>query len=359
MDAKNGGEGRPAVAVFGAAGHTGRFVVAELVRRGIVPLATARDVAALTAAKFATDKVVCRQASVEDIASLDRALEGAAAVINCAGPFLETADALVNAALRAGIHYLDVSAEQPSVRAMLDKYDSAAREAGVVVIPAMGFYGGFADLLATAAINDWDEAALDTIDIMIGLDSWHPTRGTRITGAKNTEQRMVVAEGRLVPVASPRTERDWEFGGSLGRHAMVEAPFSEIILIERHVKTAELHTYLSRIALDDIRDAATPAPEAADETGRSAQRFTVDVIATRDGSTRWMRAQGRDIYAFSGSLVCEVVERLLEGDFKSVGAQPPGVILDAQAILSALKADGLRVVVSQVSESRPGAPRAL
>lgn len=358
MGTRNSREDKAAaVAVFGAAGHTGRFVVAELVRRGIVPIAIGRDIAALNAAKFAQGKVMCRQASVEDIASLDRALEGAGAVINCAGPFLETADALVNAALRAGIHYLDVSAEQPSVRAMLDKYDGAAREAGVAVIPAMGFYGGFADLLATALIKhpvgepigDWvgdgagvgEWAALDTIDVMIGLDSWHPTRGTRITGAKNTEQRMVVAGGRLAPVASPRAERDWEFGGALGRHAMVEVPFSEIILIERHLKTAELHTYLSRIALDDVRDAATPAPKAADETGRSLQRFTVDVVATRDGSTRRMRAQGRDIYAFSGSLVCEVVERLLEGNFRSVGAQPPGVILDAQAILSALKADHL------------------
>ena len=40
---------RPVVAVFGAGGHTGRFVVAELQRRGIVPIAIARDAAALAA----------------------------------------------------------------------------------------------------------------------------------------------------------------------------------------------------------------------------------------------------------------------------------------------------------------------
>ena len=47
-------------------------------------------------------------------ASLDRSLAVAAAVINCAGPFLETADAVSAAALRARIHYLDVTAEQLS-----------------------------------------------------------------------------------------------------------------------------------------------------------------------------------------------------------------------------------------------------
>jgi hypothetical protein len=327
------------VAVFGAAGHTGRFVVAELLRRGIVPIAIARDPAALKAANFPEHKILCRQASVDDLELLGQALDGAQAVINCAGPFLETADAVADAALRAGIHYLDVTAEQPSTRAMLDKYDVAAREAGIAVIPAMGFYGGFADLLVAAALEDWKHA--DTIDIMIGLDSWHPTSGTRMTGKRNTERRMVVAEGQLTPLSSPHPTKDWEFGDPLGRQTVVEVPFSEIILIARHVKTAELHTYLSSIALDDIRDSTTPAPKAADETGRSSQRFIVDVVAKRDGKVRRISAQGRDIYAFSATLVCEAVERLLEGKFLSAGAQPPGVIFDAQAILSALTPDYL------------------
>jgi uncharacterized protein YbjT (DUF2867 family) len=330
---------QPTVAVFGAAGHTGRFVVAELVRRGIVPIAIARDSAALAAAKFQGPEglghtVLRRQASVEDFEALGRALEGAWAVINCAGPFLETADAVANAAIRAGIHYLDVSAEQPSAGALLDTCDAAAREVGIAVIPAMGFYGGFADLLVTAVLEDWKDA--DEIDIMIGLDSWHPTRGTRVTGEKNTAPRLVVSEGRLVPVASQRAERDWEFGDPLGWQTVVETPLSELILIARHVKTAELHTYLSKIALDDIHDATTPAPKAADDTGRSPQRFIVDVMARRDGETRRIRAGGRDIYAFSATLVCEAVERLLDGKFNGVGAQPAGAIFDARAILSAL-----------------------
>jgi uncharacterized protein YbjT (DUF2867 family) len=327
------------VAVFGAAGHTGRFVVAELLRRGIAPIAIARDTTALVAANFPEHEVLRRQASIDDVKLLDQALDGAQAVINCAGPFLETADAVVAAALRAGIHYLDVSAEQPSTRATLDKYDIAAREAGIAVVPAMGFYGGFADLLVTAALGGWDHA--DAIEIMIGLDSWHPTRGTRITGERNTEQRMVVTEGRLAPVSSPRSEKDWEFGDPLGRQAVVEVPFSEIILIARHVKTAELHTYLSRIALNDIRDSTTPAPKAADATGRSPQRFVVDAVARRDGKSRRITARGRDIYAFSAPLVCEVTVRLLEGKFSNVGALPPGAIFDAQEVLSALTPDHL------------------
>ncbi|HLY91018.1 MAG TPA: saccharopine dehydrogenase NADP-binding domain-containing protein [Acetobacteraceae bacterium] len=329
---------RLAVAIFGAAGHTGRFVVAELQRRGIVPIAIARDTAALTA-NFPGDEIQRRQASADDATSLDRALDGAQAVINCAGPFLDTADAVVSAALRAGIHYLDVTAEQPSARATLDSYDAAARHAGIALIPAMGFYGGFADLLVTAALGDWDNA--DTIEIMIGLDSWHPTRGTRITGERNTARRVVISEGRLVPVALPAAEKLWEFGDPLGRQAVVEVPFSEIILIARHVKTAELHTYLSSNALSDIRDSATPAPEPADATGRSPQRFVVDVVVKHAGESRRVVARGRDIYAFSAPLVCEAAERLLKGEFSSGGTHAPGAILDAKDVLAALAPDHL------------------
>jgi NAD(P)-dependent dehydrogenase (short-subunit alcohol dehydrogenase family) len=335
---------KPTVAVFGAAGHTGRFVVAQLLRRGVAPIAIARDPAALAAANFPEQEVLLRRASVDDADLLDRALVGADAIINCAGPFLETADAVAAAALRAGIHYLDVSAEQPSARATLDKYDGAAREAGIAIVPAMGFYGGFADLLVTAALGDWDQA--DAIDIMIGLDSWHPTRGTRVTGERNTARRMVVAEGRLSPLPSPPSEQYWDFGDPLGSQVVVEVPFSEIILITRHVKTAELHTHLSSIALDDLRDPTTPGPKATDASGRSPQRFVVEAVTKREGKMRRITARGRDIYAFSAPLVSEVTARLLAGKFSRAGAQPPGAIFDAQEVLSALTPDHLTLEMS-------------
>jgi short subunit dehydrogenase-like uncharacterized protein len=304
-----------------------------------VPIAIARDLVALTAANFGDFEVPRRRASVDDVDSLDRALDGAHAVINCAGPFLETADAVAAAAVRVGIHYLDVTAEQLSTRATLDKYDIPARKAGIAVIPAMGFYGGFADLLVTAALGDWDRA--DTIEIMVGLDSWHPTRGTRITGERNTARRMVIADGQLSPVPLPAAEKVWEFGDPIGRQAMLEVPLSEVILIARHVKTREMHTYLSSNALNDIDNPATPAPKAADATGRSSQRFVVDAVVSREDKRRRVTARGRDIYAFTAPLVCEATACLIEGRFNGGGAQPPGAIFDARQILSALTPDAL------------------
>jgi short subunit dehydrogenase-like uncharacterized protein len=327
------------VAVFGASGHTGRFVVDELRRRGLAPVAVGRRAEALEAA-FAGGEVEIRVASIEDPAALDRAFEGVAAVINCAGPFLDTAEAVASAALRARAHYIDVSAEQPSAQAVFDRFDAPARAAGVVALPAMGFYGGLADLLVTAALGDWTQA--DEGRIGIGIDRWWPTEGTRVTGARNTAPRQVIAEGRLAPLPNPAPRTTWTFPEPFGSQAMVEAPFSEVVVIARHLKTAKLDTFLSETALNDVRDASTPPPTAVDDRGWSAQRFVVEAIVRRGGETRHASAAGRDIYGFTAPLVCEAVERLLAGGLAG-GALAPGEAFDAAAFLRALPFDALTV----------------
>ena len=332
------------IAVFGATGHTGRFVVSELLRRGIAPIAVGRNAAKLAECGFADRGIEVREASIDDAGSLDRAFVGAAAVVSCAGPFLDTAHAVASAALRTSIHYVDVTAEQVSARATFEAFDEPARTAGVVVIPAMGFYGGFADLLVTTAMGDWDAA--DEIKIGIALDSWHPTQGTRITGERNTAQRMVVAGGLLVPLPQPAAETDWDFPEPFARQAVIELPFSEIVVIARHLRTSGLHTYLSQNALRDIRDPTPPPPEPVDEAGLSAQRFLVEAIVRRGDRTRRIIAQGRDIYAFSAPLVCEAVQRILDAKVRDNGAQAPGAIFDARDFLSALAQHHLTSVVT-------------
>jgi short subunit dehydrogenase-like uncharacterized protein len=80
-----------------------------------------------------------RVASIDDAASLDQAIAGAAAVINCSGPFLDTATPVVEAALRARIHYLDVTAEQPVVLETFKRFADLAQDAGICRRSGSGF----------------------------------------------------------------------------------------------------------------------------------------------------------------------------------------------------------------------------
>jgi NAD(P)-dependent dehydrogenase (short-subunit alcohol dehydrogenase family) len=328
---------KPVVAVFGATGHTGRFVIAELLRRGMTPIAIGRSAKTLSAANFPENEVYRRQATVDDEASLDRALHGALAVINCAGPFLDTADAVANAALRAGIHYVDVCAEQVSASQTLEKFDAPARQAGVAVVPAMAFYGGYTDLMVTALVEGW--GAVDSIEILMGIDSWHPTQGTRNTIARKAVGNLVISGGRLTPMSDSQEPKRWDIPGPLGEQAVVEVPFSEAILISRHVKTRELHNYLPHIAVSEVLNSETPAPKATDALGRSAQQFVVEVIVKRGGEERRAISRGRDSYAVTAPLACEAVERLLRGQFRSAGTHAPGEIFDARAFLGSLGHD--------------------
>ncbi|MEU1396995.1 NAD(P)H-binding protein [Micromonospora zamorensis] len=176
------------VAVFGAYGHTGRFVVTELRERGFVPLLLGRDESRLAASGLAY-----RVASVDDPASLDQALIGADAVINCAGPFASTAAPVIEAALRAGIPYVDVAAEIEANVDTFAHFGKPARAAGISVVPAMAFFGGLGDLLVTTAMGDWTSA--DEAHVAYGLSSWHPTAGTVAAGAVSRERRADVVAG--------------------------------------------------------------------------------------------------------------------------------------------------------------------
>lgn len=325
---------RPRIAVYGATGHTGCFVVAELLRRGFAPVAVARDDAKLAVSGFREQGIVTRAASIGEPTALDSAFAGAAAVINCAGPFLDTADAVAAAALRARIHYLDVTAEQPSALATFDRFGDAARKAGVAVVPAMGFYGGLGDLMSTAAASGWDVP--DEVRVGVALDSWHPTLGTRITGQRNTARRLIITDGQLAPVPQPAPESTWDFPEPFGRQDVVELPFSEVPLIARHLRVANLRCFINQGPLRDLRDPTTPPPRAADERGRSPQRFLVEAIVRVGRDRRRAVALGTDIYAVTAPLVCEAVDRILDGAVRHGGAFAPGELFDADDFLRRL-----------------------
>ncbi|HYP34292.1 MAG TPA: saccharopine dehydrogenase NADP-binding domain-containing protein [Burkholderiaceae bacterium] len=316
------------VAVYGAAGHTARFVLAELKRRGLPAVAVGRNAATLPR------DVPARVAAIDDAAALDAAFAGCAVVVNCAGPFLDTAGPVAAAALRASAHYIDVTAEQASAMDVFERFDAPARAAGVAVIPAAGFYGGLADLLATALLGP--DGAADALTVAVALDRWWPTAGTRITGERNTVPRLVVADGRLAPLPLPAARSTWTFGAPHGEQEVVELTFSEVITISRHLRVRSLRAHLTQSSLDEIRDAGTPPPVAADALGRSAQRFEMVVEARQGDVVRRATARGQDIYAVSAPLVVEAAQRLMAPGFARTGALALGQAVAAADFLRAL-----------------------
>ena len=326
------------VTVFGAYGHTGRFVVAELVARGFVPVLSGRDARALD--EFARERgLEARAASADDAVSLDRALAGTAAVINCAGPFAATTGPVIEAALRAKIPYLDVAAELEANLDTFAHYRERAQDAAAVIVPAMAFFGGLGDLLTTAAMGDWAEA--EEAHIAYALSNWHPTAGTRRSGAvsreRRGEHRLRYRGGQWERRTDAAPTLEWTFPEPMGSRPVIgEFTMADVVTVAQHLAIPDVTTYMTTEAVRDVAAPETPAPSAADESGRSNQTFLVDVVVRSGGAERRATAGGQDIYAVTAPLVAEALERVLTGRTRTVGVVSAGEIFDATDFLHAL-----------------------
>jgi short subunit dehydrogenase-like uncharacterized protein len=123
--------------LFGAAGYTGTLIAEHALLSGHRPLLAGRSGSALAALAGRLD-LPHRTVSLDDPAALSAALAEVDLVLNAAGPFLHTAAPLAEACLAAGVHYLDIGNEL-QVFAALYELDQRARQAGVAVIPGVGF----------------------------------------------------------------------------------------------------------------------------------------------------------------------------------------------------------------------------
>ncbi|WP_239643022.1 NAD(P)H-binding protein [Nocardiopsis alkaliphila] len=322
------------VAVFGASGHTGRFVVRELLERGLDPLPSGRDEAGLRAAH---PELEVRRASVDDPESLDRALFGAQAVINCAGPFATTAAPMIEAALRTGISYVDVSAEIELVQDTFARFTDRAHHARISVIPAMAFFGGLGDLLTTTALGK--RTAADEVHVAYGLSGWHPTPGTRVAGRVSRGRR----EGRRVRHEDGHLEyRDdappileWPFPQPLGpRRVIGEFSMVDVVTIPSHVDVPRVTTYMTLEAAEEVADPHLPT--ATDD--RRAESFLVDVLVRSKDEEEHVFVTGRDIYAVTAPLAVEAALRILSGRARVTGVASAGEAFDAPDFLRALSA---------------------
>ena len=183
------------IAVVGATGYTGGLVVEELVGRGTEVVAIGRNPAKLDVLPAQAERQV---ADISDRVALAAALDGCRAVINCVGSFLDLGEAVVDAAVAAGVPYVDTTGEFPFLRRVFDVHDAPARKAGVAVVPGMAFYSAPADLasaLATRALG----RPPDSVEIGYRLVGARPSKGTLRTNLRRIGQPCPVWEdGRLV-----------------------------------------------------------------------------------------------------------------------------------------------------------------
>ncbi|WP_193614692.1 saccharopine dehydrogenase NADP-binding domain-containing protein [Nocardioides lijunqiniae] len=306
------------VLVYGATGHTGRAVVAALVERGLVPVLAGRDADRLASMPGSQGRE-SRAFAVEAVPDL----AGVGLVVNCAGPFADTALPLARAALAAGAHYVDIAAEQPSTLALLHAWAGPAERAGVVVMPGVGFFGALGDLVLTALLGPDDGAPWDHVDVEVELAGWHPTDGTLATGDRNPGDRLHLQDGLLV--TTPATTAP-------GR---VELRLSEPLLVSRHLPVRSLQSTVNASAIEDLEAARDLTPDERVRAREGGDPYALRVVARRGAEERTAEVAGDDFYAVTGPLVAEVALALLAGALPP-GARAPGELPDPVGLLRRL-----------------------
>jgi len=194
--------------IYGASGYTGALIARHAAEYGLKPILAGRDAAKLerVARPLGLDM---RVAAIDDAGALGRALNGVSCVLNCAGPFSRTALPVFEACLPSRAHYLDITGEIGVFEALFARGE-AARRAGVMALPGVGFDVVPSDCLAAHVVEQLPDATHLTLGIRSRGGISHGTASTMLE--QLTESSLVREAGRLTPIALGSRQRDIDFG---------------------------------------------------------------------------------------------------------------------------------------------------
>ena len=142
--------------LYGANGYTGELIARYAAQYGLQPILAGRREEAIRPLADALNlpwKVI----DLNDAASLQEALQGINVVIHAAGPFSDTARQMIEACLHTGTHYIDINGDI-SVFEMIKRYDAAAKEKNIMLLPGAGFDVVPTDCMALHLKNNLPDA---------------------------------------------------------------------------------------------------------------------------------------------------------------------------------------------------------
>lgn len=324
--------------LYGANGYTGRLIAHEARERGLSFTLAGRNQSEIASL---ADRLAVpyRIGSLTSSDSLDRLLEGHAAVLHCAGPFARTSAPMADACFRAGVHYLDITGEIAVFEALAAR-DAQARARGIVLLPGTGFDVVPTDCLALHLKRQLEHA---THLWLAFTTRGGMSRGTALTTLDRIgEGGLVRRDGRLTPVPAGWKTRMVDFGR--GPKRAVTIPWGDVATAWYSTGIPNIEVYLAAgpaltrslrlsrwlgplLALPAVKTRLAARvlrrpPGPSDEARRTG--FTIVVGEARDavGNTVRARFRGPEGYTFTASSAVHAVVRVLRGE-AAPGFQTP------------------------------------
>ena len=336
--------------VYGSYGYAGALVVENAVDAGFSPVLAGRS--AEKVERQAMDLGLdYRVFSLEHPEVIEARIADADAVLNCAGPFSETAAPLIAACLETGTDYLDLAGEIDALEATAAR-DSEAESAGVTLLPGVGFDVVPTDCLAAHLEAELPSATRLTLAVD-GLGTFSP--GTVKSIVDEFPRACAVREdGEVRDVPAAHRTRTFDFGGGEEKSA-VTVPWGDVstayyatgipnvevyatvpeFAVEAMRRTRPLTPVLGfgpvKEALKRLADAVVAGP-TADQRARSTTRVWGEV-ENDDGDRAAARLRTPDTYDVAGRTAVEAARRVV-GDEAPTGFQTPASAFGPDFVLS-------------------------
>jgi short subunit dehydrogenase-like uncharacterized protein len=232
--------------LYGSYGYTGRLIAERARELGLTPLLAGRD-AAQVQAQAAELGLPHRAFGLDDTAALEAALRETRVVLHSAGPFSRTSRPMVEACLRTGTHYLDITGEIAVFEAAAAR-DRQAREAGVMLLPGAGFDVVPSDCLAAHLKRRLPSATTLSLAFQ-GLGGI--SRGTMTTMIENIDQGGAVRRGgRITRVPAAYRTREVDFGR--GPVTVTTIPWGDVSTAYHSTGIGDIEVY-TRVAAGQRR----------------------------------------------------------------------------------------------------------
>lgn len=337
------------ILIYGATGYTGKLAAREAARRGLDVVLAGRDAKKLAA----FGEIHCfetRAVALDDATDLQAALADIAAVLHIAGPFSKTSRPMVDACLATRTHYLDVTGEVDVFEA-LARRDGEARQAGITLLPGVGFDVVPSDCLAAYVARRIDEPSVLRIGLA-GLGGG-ASRGTTRTMVESFGDGLRVRhQGVLVPRPMGSLEHHFDLGA--GPLRGVAMPLADLASAFHSTGIPNIETYMivsgaipillkaSRFAAPLLRLDAVQRflsaridalPEGPDDATRASTRAVVLAEVEGPGGQRAAAMlETPSGYAMTQLAAVEAARRVAEG-LAPIGYQTPATAFGADFVL--------------------------
>jgi short subunit dehydrogenase-like uncharacterized protein len=303
--------------IYGATGFTGSLVAHEALRRGLDFEIAGRSEGKL-AALSAELNVPFHVFSVDDMDGWKKSLEGKTALLNIAGPFSETADQAMEAAIKFKVHYFDITAEVDIYR-LAESKDAAAKAAGIMLLSGAGLFTTYDPLVVHTAVRVKNPVALRVAFKYSGGF----TPGSVASSANIIGAGLLVRKNGAIKKLSKAQTAAFDLGGGPEEFSLM--PLGGVILSFKSTGIPDIEEYFKMALQSDLSEEGTLKFEEGHPIAKQTpERSKILVEVTgQDGTVVRSMADMPDGYMPTATSAVEVVSHALNGSYK-IGFQSPG-----------------------------------